>query len=267
MKIILFVLLSALTASSLAEDSPQKKEVCLSTREFITTLNYLREQKDFSLPETAMRNLSEKIASGCTGASRRFIDVTNLLVKSGYPTAKTIQLAEKFALASDGEAKVFQNIFRSAFVKEILDLSLPDALDIALSLSLDFTGEASMAEEEFEKVIKFCTAERNLGLPLLSCGKLATRIVRAGADQNFKVGEEFVNLFRYLGEKSFVTKDALSISEKVVNHGLLAAENFKRAYEFALEKEGLGLPQKDATTFALKMGALSEKEARTSKSR
>lgn len=238
-------------------NSVAPKEMCLSTREFITTLTYLREQKVFSLPENSMRDLSETIAAGCTGASKRFIQVTDLLVKSGYPSTKSIKLAQKFALATDKESSAFQNVFRSSFVKELLDLSLQEAIDIAMDLSLNYSGDPSVAEAEFENVVKFCTSETSLGLPLLACGRLATRIVRSGANYPFKVGEEFVALFRYLSNKNFVTKEALALSEEVVSHGPTAAENFKRAYEFALDKEGLGLGRKEASAFSLKMAVLS----------
>jgi hypothetical protein len=237
--------------------SDVEPKTCLSTREFITTLTYLREHKSFSLPEKSIRELSEKIATGCTGASKRFIEVTDLLVKAGYPSAKSIQLAQRFASGTDKESEAFQSVFKSSFVKELLDLSLQEAIDIAMILSLDYDGDPSVAQAEFEKIIKFCTADSSLGLPLLACGKLATRVVRSGGSHSFKVGEEFVDLFRYLGKKDFVTKDALAISEDVVAQGPTASENFKRAYEFALEKDGLGLGRKEARAFALNMAHLS----------
>lgn len=261
-----FLIPLLLLVSFHAADANEKENLCLSSREYITTLSYLREQKEFSLPEKSMRELSEKIASGCTGASKRFIEVTNLLVKAGHPSRRSIELAQEFALATDKEASAFQNVFRSAFVKELLDLSLPEAIGIARSLSLDYTGDPAIAESEFEKIVKFCTSNSSLGLPLIACGKLASRVVRSGADHPFKIGEEFVALFNYLSSKSFVTKDALNLSEEVVSHGPTASENFKRAYEFGLEKEGLGHGRKEATAFALKMAKLS-KETRTSTSR
>ena len=241
----------------LAEAAVDRRS-CLASREFITTLSYLREQKEFSLPDKSMRELSENIAAGCTGASKRFIDVTNLLVKAGQPSRRAIELAQEFALATDKESKAFQNVFRSAFVKELLDLSLPEAIGIARSLSLDYTGDPALAEDEFEKIVKFCTANSSLGLPLIACGKLASRVVRSGAGHVFPVGEEFVGLFNYLSSKNFVTKEALSLSEDVVAFGPTATENFKRAYEYGLEKDGLGLSRKDATAFALKMARLSQ---------
>lgn len=247
--------------------NPEEIKTCLSTREYITTLAYLRDQKDFSLPEKSMRELSEKVAAGCTGASKRFIDVTSLLVKAGHPSRRSIELAQEFALATDKEANAFQNVFRSSFVKELLDLSLPEAIGIARALSLDYTGNPAIAEAEFEKIVKFCTSESSLGLPLLACGKLANRIVRSGANYSFKIGEEFIDLYRFLVGKEFVTKDALNLSEEVVARGPAASENFKRAYEYALGKDGLGLGRKEATSFALKMAKLSLEETKKPTSR
>lgn len=258
-------LLPFILFASLGARASEKPTPCLSTREFITALSYLREQRSFALPEKSMRERARRVTEGCTGSSKRFIDVTDLLVKAGSPSAKALELGERFALRSDREASAFQNIFRSAFVKELLDLSLPEAVKIATELSLEYDGDPSIAESEFEKVVRFCTGNSSLGLPLLACGDLATRVVRSGASHPFKVGEEFIALFRYLSEKNFVTADALKTSEKVLAHGPMASENFRRAYEYALEPKGLNLSRKEAAEFATGLAELSLEKPRTSK--
>ncbi len=82
---------------SLAAASETKAPVpCLATREFITTLEYLCEHKEFSLPETDAQAFAHKISAGCTGASKRFIRTNNVLVKAGVPTRRSMEVAAGF---------------------------------------------------------------------------------------------------------------------------------------------------------------------------
>src|SRR5688572_3898868 len=55
---------------------------CQSTREFVTTLEYLRDQKQLGLDEREGRKIAYEVAKGCTGAARRFQWSFEILLKT-----------------------------------------------------------------------------------------------------------------------------------------------------------------------------------------
>ena len=52
---------------------PYQDSHCGATREFITSLEFLRAMTEFKLPDPKSRALARKVTYGCSGAARRFI--------------------------------------------------------------------------------------------------------------------------------------------------------------------------------------------------
>jgi hypothetical protein len=62
-KTIYFLLLSiAYIHSAIAMEGAKKPNLCLSTREFVTTLEFLREHKELGLGEADARAISHKVS-------------------------------------------------------------------------------------------------------------------------------------------------------------------------------------------------------------
>lgn len=255
-------------AALIALHSPQllantKKVTCLSSREFITTLEYLRHQKDFALTEEASRDLANKVSEGCSGASKRFIQVTDLLVKAGFPSAKSVETGLKFAREDDQSTGAFLTVFKGSFVSELLDLDAHHALKLALDLSQSFSGNRKNAVKEFNKLVKFCVDKKSLDLPMLECGKMSARVIKAAEAFVFKTGETFIEMYRYLTDRdmaNLATPKALELAEFIVKHGPEAKNNFIGSFEYALSQKGLGLNQTEAINFAKSMTSKSYRE-------
>jgi hypothetical protein len=257
------VILSLSTIAACSSSSPKKIEntgTCLAAREYITTMEFIRAQKDFALNEKQARDLSNQISKGCTGASRRFIQVTNLLVKSGLPSQKAIETGVKYALGDEDSYAAFMTIFKSAYLESLLDLDLKLSLDISTELSHVFKGNKKAAQEEFNNLVDFCVSKKSLDLPLRECAKTAARVVKSAENFNFKISRDFINLFNFVTDKNGAnqpTFKALSVAENVVQYGPEAKGSFLQAYEYGISKKGLELPTNDAIEFGKTMASRS----------
>jgi hypothetical protein len=261
--IIALSTLACLSSGVVAATAPSKPEVCLSTREFITSLEFLRENKDFALNEDKARELAHKVSAGCTGASKRFIQITSVLTKAGVPTKSAIETGLTMAASTDEATSAFLSVFRGAFLETLLDLDTKSALDIALELTHSFDGNRKAAQDDFNRLVDFCVNKKSLDLPVQQCGRMAARIVKSGESFDFKVSKDFIALTEYLTSSSktnIPTFQALEVAEGVVKHGPQAKDNFIKAYEYAIAKKGFDAASKDAIEFGKTMASRSVKE-------
>ena len=238
-------------------------QYCLSAREYITTLEYIRDHKEFILTEPQSRELADKVSLGCLNSSKRFINVTDVLLKAGMPSQKALETGLRFANHDDDAAAAFLAVFKGSFMEKLLDLDLHTSLETALSLSESFEGNRKMAFTEFNKLIVFCLDKKQLDLPLVQCAKLASRVIRSGDEFENKVGETFIDVFHYLtkaNKANLPTFEALEVSEEVVKYGPEAKRNFIQSYEYGLDQKGLGLSNKQAIDFGKTMASRSVKK-------
>jgi hypothetical protein len=264
MKVLLlmtsFCILSPVFATSPALVKPQ---ACLSTREFITTLEFLRDHKEFSLDESKLRELAHKVSQGCTGASKRFIQITNVLVKAGIPTKAALEAALTMATSTDEATAAFISIFKGAFLESMLDMDTKSALEIAMDLSHSFSGNRKHVQDNFNQLAEFCVSKKSLDLPVQQCGKMAARVIKSAENFDFKISRDFIALFEYLTGKpstNLPTYQALEIAEYAVKFGPEAKDNFIKAYEYALAKKGFDVAAKDAIEFGKTMASRSVKK-------
>lgn len=238
------------------ETAPQPTTdlVCKSSREYITTLEYLRDKKAFALSEAQSRELALKVSGGCTDASKRFIETTELLVKAEMDSRKVFDYSLKMALASNEASQTFHKVFKESFVQDLLDLDLLVALDTAYQLSFDFTGNYSDLSNDFNYLVRFCVDQKSLGLPIKECAQFATRIARIGSQIKSPVSETFRKGFEFLtrpDKSNLPTVDALKTLERILPFGVQGLENFTQAYDYATKEKGLAMPIKQGIEFAL----------------
>ena len=238
------------------ETAPQPPTdlVCKSSREYITTLEYLRDKKAFALSEAQSKEMALKVSGGCTDASKRFIETTDLLVKAEMDSRKVFDYSLKMALASNEASQTFQKVFKESFVQDLLDLDLFVALDTAYQLSFDFSGNYSDLSNDFNYLVRFCVDQKSLGLPIKECAQFATRIARIGSQIRSPVSETFRKGFEFLtrpDKSNLPTVDALKTLERILPFGGQGLENFTQAYDYATSEKGLALPIKQGIEFAL----------------
>jgi hypothetical protein len=252
-------LLLALTLLSTISFAKDKKEIkkdfdeCYVTREFITTLEYLRNIKVYAVSEKQARQVAEKVSFGCSGAATRFVRTTELLVRAGLDTKSSIETGIKFAKSTQAQSDNFQHIFRQTFTAQYLDLPLVMSLKIALQLSSKFDGNQKKARDDFDKLVSFCMDKKKLELPVAFCAKTAARITALGEKFEKPIAKPFFKLFDFLVDKDGPSRtviDALKVAELVIKNGPLGVDNFIYAYKFAASKGGLDLDDSKSITFA-----------------
>ncbi len=275
-KIIQTLIISLLISSAMAKNTNSNNKIeqniignpfnktCLSTREYITTLRFLRDKKDYQLSEKEMQKIADKVSTGCTGASKRFIKVHKLLSKLGVETRSSIENSLKFIDKKDDFIKVFIAIFRLTYDKEYLDLDVFSAMKISLKLSAEYEGDVKKSLEDFKDLIKFCMKNGSMELPSPKCATLATDVTYMGQYYKKPVAEPFIELFLFIQEaKNGPTLHknlAIKTAKQIIKYGPLAVKNFKEAYLFATDKEGLGFSSHQAVKFATQLASRSIKE-------
>jgi hypothetical protein len=234
---------------------------CTTAREYVTTLEFLRDRKDVSgtvaVNDTQAREIARTVSDGCTGAAQRFIRVSSVLTKAGLGAKDALRKGVEFAARTDMETETFVTVFRKSFFKEELDLDLLTSLRTAESLTREFEGDTLAVRDDFDRLVSFCAGSKSLNLPTPQCAGFAARVAKLGARWSGGVAAPFVRSYEYLTSESgphFGSGQALQIAEKLIAGGPDAPDNFITAYKYAVNQKGLGLGDGAAVQFAMEMG-------------
>ncbi len=264
---ILFAILLSTSFSMVAYGATEKAvefRPCPASREYITALEFLRDNKDLKLPETEARKVADAIAKGCAGAAERFIRVSGLLTRAGFSGHEAAENGKRFAVGTAAEVDTFVSVFKRAFAEEYLDLDLEASLHMALALSKEFAGDQPQVRNDFERLLAFCSEDRKLGLPKPQCGAFASRLAAKGEPWNGGVALPFIRGYEYLTSThgpSLITGDALKLGEALLAAGPGAFENFTQAYGYAVAEHGLALGRENAIKFARELALTTDKHA------
>ncbi|MCM2323366.1 MAG: hypothetical protein NDJ90_08905 [Oligoflexia bacterium] len=252
--VLAFALL--LPAASLAAPQPG----CTTAKEYITALEFLRNEKALKLPEAQARKLASEVAQGCTGAANRFIRISRLLMGSGLTSPDALKIGRDFASRTERETDTFLFVFKTAFLENQLDLDLGASVSLAKSLTLEFEGDIHAVRNDFTTVLDYCLGRDKLDLPRPRCAKLASDIARAGQASGGGVARPFVEALQLLRSHpgpNLSTGDALKIAQDLVKYGPEAPRNFTQGYRYATAETGLNLPRNEAIAFARELAAKS----------
>jgi hypothetical protein len=188
----------------------------------------------------------------------------NTLSRAGLGGQDSVKKALAFSKRTDMETETFITVFRRAFAQDSLDLDLRSSIKMADSLTAEFEGETLAVRDDFEKILDFCTEEKNLNLPRPECGAFAARVAKLGEKWSGGVSGPFIRAFEYMrSEKGahLATGKALELSEKLIAAGRDSADNFITAHKYGLNKKGLDLTDSGALSFAMEMGLGGEPAA------
>lgn len=238
----------------------KKVKECLSTREYITTYNYLKKHKEFFLKKKDIYFVANKVSMGCSKAAERFIKINDLLIAAKLGTKEAIEVAIKFALSDDIKTKTFIIVFKNAYLQTLLDLDLMSAINVALSLSLEFNGDHKELCKDYKKLTKFCVSTDGLDLSRPVCAKVAAKMTLLGEKFHKGVSKKFIEIYKFLISKKGPAKssrEAITIAQEIISNGPIACDNFIEAYKFAMKESGLNLDKNNAFTLAMKMAKRS----------
>jgi len=240
----------------------QKEKSCESTAEYIKILDFMRENKDFLVTETAARQIADVVSRGCTGAANRFSKILIMLKKIGVTDKKALEMAFEFSRLPDYVQTNFTEIFTKSFLTEFFDYDFTTALALAFELSKNYKGDPVQVRNDFLDLVRFCKDGQKLDLPTKLCAEYTIRLARLSQYYENGVRDPFYKVYQALRDKeefSYDVKTSLDLSYNILKGGPKAIDNFFAAFNYATQKEGLGFAQDKAMKFALKMAKRSFK--------
>jgi len=265
---VLFLVFSSGLFAAKNKDSKSLKS-CLSAREYITAIEFLRDFKDLQVTDKTARTYADYVSQGCSGAGQRFIKVATLLTKVGVDSKSALESARSFIHQSDKVVEAFIKTYKVSYEEDFLDLDALSAMRISLSLSSQFKGKPEIAREDFKQLAIYCKDKDKLDLPLPTCAKLATDIALLSEHFNKPIAKSFIDLLEFASQESdgpgLDLKSALETSQELIKYGPKAHINFKQAYKYGVKKSGLGLSAKNALRFAKNIAKRSSKELESPK--
>ena len=209
---------------------------------------------------------ANEVAKGCSGAAKRFIQSVGSLRKTDLPLTEVLQTSLELSQKDDITIDVFNSLFRRLYAQDGFDLDLKTSLDIAKSLSVEYSGSAKTAMQDFEKLSVFCGSKSSLELPVRECVDISSRIAQLGGKHEVSVADKFIESYRFLTKPEgvgFTVKEALELSETLLQTHPQAFTNFKQGYEYAISKNGLAADRKTALAFGQKMASATLKTSKT----
>lgn len=236
---------------------------CLAAREYITTIQFFKQESDLALNQKQILKYADLVSRGCTGASERFIKVTKLLTGMGIDTKSSVDTASLISQKTNDYSKAFIQIFKYAYHSKFLNLDARQSMKIATELSTRDTGDINQSIEDFKKTVELCLHKKSMQLTPTHCASVATQITKHGQDFQDSVFESFADIMIFLQFKKkgpgLDRKNALAIALKISAFGPKSGENFKQTYRYAMSKNGLNYSTKQAITLAKTITARSFK--------
>lgn len=243
MKHFLFLIL--VLYSSMARSS-ELVEVydCESGREYIASYRYFTEHKELAVSDERKRDLSYKISSGCNHAAWRFINVFEILYHAKFPSALAINTGLEFVNASDEKTEAFLSIFEMSFVRSFLDFDAQTSLNIAKNLSIRLEDFPKWLKGDFQKLAKFCSSEKDLGINKSECAGFVVELIKLNASKRDRQGqilasgiaEPFINGYNYLTQDEdgpkLVTNEAIKELITILKVSPYGVDNFQKMYEY-----------------------------------
>lgn len=250
-------LLSHAALAAIETKEPTRKTPCLATKEYITTLNFLRSEKTFELGEADAQKIADQVSSGCENAAKNFIQSVLAMVEAGVPTKEAVKTAVEVSKYDSKIRNHFLEVFNIAYPQDQLDLDVETSLSLAKSLSLEFKGDTDRGVKDFKQALSYCLERSNLDLPRPECARIAKNLALIGEQFDRETFQDFKKLDQFIRGNKFDMSVAKStqLTLEVLALAPAAAENFMSAYKFATSEGGLKLPFDAAIAFSKKLAA------------
>jgi hypothetical protein len=238
-------------------EKPTHDYHCTPSKEFITTVNYLRDQEALALKNEDLQKTALDVSAGCRGAAQRFIRVSRLLIKSNLDSNSALATAKEIALRDDNDADAFITIFKYAYADDYLDLNIAEALNLARSFSVAYKGKPSLAEKDFEALAEYCVDKKELAFERPRCVELTTSLTRLGEKYEAPIAKNFIATVKFLREgkdsPNLKVDDAVKLATELISISPDAPNNFELAYAFSSSPKGLKLSKAQAIDMAKKI--------------
>ncbi len=262
---LLFVLLCSMNL--LAAVKPEIK-LCNATKEYVSTMEYLRSSPDFGLKDDQIRKIADEVSKGCSGAFARFYKSSQTLIQAGFDAKGSFENAIKFSAKDDRYTDTFLTIFKKSYLQEYLDMDLLNAVKVGMSLSAEFDGNVKKVVKDFDQLVKFCRDQKELNLPLGQCAEMAAKVTKSGEPFEEAIGETYIKLYHFLVSSkgpNLTMYKALEVAQDVISAGPKSFDNFEKAFKYAESEKGLALPRDKALELSIQLAKRSFQEVKTDK--
>ena len=232
---------------------------CESTKEFILTLEFLRKQKFFSLPDSENFKASLAVSKNCNGASIRFQKMIKVLVATGVDHDHALQFSIKYSQEDQESVDAFLSLYEGLVLEKKFNLPYYQAFETAKFFAESTKGNKAELKKDFIGFLNFCFEDADgTQLSLDQCRKLSFKYLELHKYYPLGVFRDFKNLFVYLRDKretGLPIATALSITQEVLSNGPGAQKNFIDSYKYGLNQ--LQLKPSQALALALKLASFT----------
>lgn len=241
-----------------APPAKEKPKPCDSFKEFRSAYESFRKDPDLALNEEKSARLALQISAGCTGSAARFTKAYEMMKKTGVALTKAVEVGLDFAALDEERLKNFTEVFSKMYLENYFNFDFPTAYKVSFALSKDYEGKAKDVREDFVKLVKFCTANDKVALPLRQCAEFSLKMVEHSPKFPGGLFAEFEKFYVYLRtdkRMGLSVLDVLNIVPKVFAYGPKAADNFQQGIEYALTSSKITIDHKNALNLALRLAA------------
>jgi hypothetical protein len=235
---------------------PSRPKPCDSFKEFQTAYEALLKDKDLALNEEKSARLGLQISQGCTGSAERFRKAYEMMKKTGVAMTKAVEVGLDFAVLDDERLKNFNEVFAKMYLENVYNFDFPTAYKVSFALSKNYEGKAKDVREDFIKLVKFCTSNDKVSLPIRQCAEFALILIEHSAKFPGGLYSEFEKFYTFLRtdkRMGLSILDAFKLVPKVLAHGPKATENFVKGLDYALSSSKINIDQKNAINLALRL--------------
>lgn len=248
------------TASGNTATTEDKKKFCESSQEFIATVDYLRKQKDFVIPEIEIVKVALKVSENCTDASVKFKKMLSTLVNTGVNFDHALKFSILYSSENAESVEAFLALYEGLVVEKKFNLPFYHAFETAKAFaeSTRSTNKGQL-KRDFLGFLGFCLGEDNGAyLTMDMCRQLSFKYLKLHAIYERGVYEDFKSLFQFLRDRrqtGLPIAVALEVTQDTLEHGPGSRRNFIAAYNYGLSD--LGMKPEQSLKLAIRMAAQS----------
>ncbi len=223
---------------------------CDSSKEFITSYNYLKDKKELELPVKSIFSHAKEISANCTGAANRFIQTVNFLVDAEIPSSEALKKGKSISALSDQHLEAFLSIFKKIYIEKYFDLSAIKSLKIASELTENTKKSPAKILTDFEILGEYCMGKEGLELGFEKCSDFIASTLSNSNEYDETISESVISFIDFLTKEEKGPKlpinQALVETEKTALYGISGFNNFKEGFIFSFSEKGLGLGLKES---------------------
>lgn len=236
------------------------KTKCQSSQEFISTVDYLRKQKKFSIPDSEVFKAALSVSKNCSGASAKFQKMLNNLTAAGVDHDHAIRFSILYSKQEQEAVDAFLELFQGLVLEKKFNLPFYQAFETAKFFAESSQINKTTLKKDFLGFLEFCF-EDNQGalLSLDHCRKLSLEYLKLHDKYPNGVFKDFKDLFSFLRdekETGLPISKALSLTQQVLLNGPGSKKNFIDAYKYGLFK--LNLKPSKSLELALRLASYTQ---------